>query len=213
MVLSPETRTAERERLARMMLDLVRERGTEVSYTTAQAECGLSRSRFEQLFDDYDDLFDAIAQVWLAPHMQVMEEVVNADLPTNRKMYEFICRRFAISRDRFRDDPEFFTMICEMGAANFERVRSYVDLADHYLCEIIVQAQADGYLAGLEIEEALSLINQMINNYTLPDTLIYLGDKLTEEKLARIIDTIFIGLSGDTGESARGVNMIRIAAT
>ena len=124
MVLSPETRTAERERLARMMLDLVRERGTEVSYTTAQAECGLSRSRFEQLFDDYDDLFDAIAQVWLAPHMQVMEEVVNADLPTNRKMYEFICRRFAISRDRFRDDPEFFTMICEMGAANFERVRS-----------------------------------------------------------------------------------------
>ena len=63
MFLSPETRTAERERLARMMLDLVRERGTEVSYTTAQAECGLSRSRFEQLFDDYDDLFDAIAQV------------------------------------------------------------------------------------------------------------------------------------------------------
>ena len=211
MVLSEEARSQERRRIAQLVLDLVNERGAEVPYATAQAESGLSRSRFEQLFEDYDDLFDAVAEIWLYPHMKAMEKVLESDLPPNRKMYEFFRQRFLISRDRYRSDPDYFTMICEMGAANFERVRSYVDLADHYQCEIIVQAQADGYFAGLEIDETLSLINQMVSNYTLPDALIYLGDKLTEEKLARIVDTIFIGLSAETGDSAGGVNTIRIA--
>ena len=211
MPLSEETLQSERARIATMVLEMVRERGSEISYSTALAESGLARARFEQLFPDYDDLFDAIAQIWLTAHMQAMEEVLATDLPPNRKMYEFFCRRFVISRERFRADPETFSLLCEMGAANFERVRSYVDLADHYLCEIIVQAQADGHMAGLEIDEALSLVNQMVSNYTLPDALIYLGDKLTEDKLARIVDTIFIGLSGEAGEGVRGVNTIRIA--
>ena len=211
MVLSEEARSQERRRIAQLVLDLVNERGAEVPYATAQAESGLSRSRFEQLFEDYDDLFDAVAEIWLYPHMKAMEKVLESDLPPNRKMYEFFRQRFLISRDRYRSDPDYFTMICEMGAANFERVRSYVDLADHYQCEIIVQAQADGYFAGLEIDETLSLINQMVSNYTLPDALIYLGDKLTEEKLARIVDTIFIGLSAETGDGASGVNTIRLA--
>ncbi|MGB3469223.1 MAG: hypothetical protein WBA51_00190 [Erythrobacter sp.] len=210
MPLSPETRESERKRIAQMVLDLVKERGTEIPYTVAISESGLARARFEQLFEDYDDLFDAIAQLWLHPHMVVMEEVLATDLPPIRKMYEFYRRRFVISRDRWKEDPESFTIICEMGAANFERVRSYVDLADHYLCEVIVQAQADGYFAGLEIDETLSLINQMISHYAIPDSLIYLGDKLTEEKLAQIIDTIFAGLSAETGSSARGVNTLRV---
>jgi len=211
--MTEETREKERHRIAAMVIDLVKERGTEISYAAAQSESGLARSRFEWVFEDYDDLFDAVAAVWLAPHMKVMEEVLAADLPPVRKMYEFFRQRFVISRQRWRDDPDNFTMICEMGAANFERVRSYVDLADHYLCEVIVQAQADGYFAGLEIDETLSLINQMVGNYTLPDALIYLGDKLTEEKLAQIVDTIFIGLSGEAGEEAKGVNTIRLAAS
>jgi AcrR family transcriptional regulator len=213
MPLSEETRNQERTRIASMVLDLVRERGTEISYNVAHTESGLSRSRFEWVFEDYDDLFDAVAAVWLSEHMRVMEEVVASDLPSNRKLYEFIRRRFVISRSRFRDDPANFTMLCEMGAANFERVRSYVDLADHYLCEVIVQAQADGFLAGLEIDEALSLINQMLSNYMIPDALIHLGDKLTEDKLARIVDTIFIGLSAEVGDGAKGVNTIRVAAS
>ena len=211
MPLSEKTLQAERARIGRMVLDMVKERGAEISYPTALAESGLARSRFEQIFPDYDDLFDSVAQIWLAAHMHAMEEVLATDLPSNRKMYEFFRSRFVISRDRFRNDPETFTLLCEMGAANFERVRSYVDLADHYLCEIIVQAQADGFMAGLEIDEALSLVNQMVSNYTLPDALIYLGDKLTEEKLARIVDTIFIGLSAETGDGASGVNTIRLA--
>lgn len=213
MPFSEETRQKERERIAAMVIDLVKERGTEISYATAQTESGLSRSRFELIFEDYDDLFDAVAANWLAPHMRVMEQVLETDLPPARKMYEFFRQRFIISRERWREDPENFTMICEMGAANFERVRSYVDLADHYLCEIIVQAQADGYFAGLDIDETLSLINQMISNYTIPDSLIYLGEKLNEEKLARIVDTIFIGLSREAGGEAKGVNTIRVAAS
>lgn len=213
MPMTEETRQKERNRIATMVIDLVKERGAEISYSTAQTESGLSRSRFEWVFEDYDDLFDAVAAVWLAPHMQVMEDVLSSDLPPIRKMYEFFRQRFVISRQRWRDDPENFTMICEMGAANFERVRSYVDLADHYLCEVIVQAQADGYFAGLEIDETLSLINQMVSNYTIPDSLIYLGDKLNEEKLARIVDTIFIGLSREAGDEAKGLNTIRVAAS
>lgn len=213
MPLSEESRHKERTRIATMVLDLIRERGTEIGYNTAQTESGLTRSRFEWVFADYDDLVDVIASVWLADHLKVMEEVVACDLPSNRKLYEFVRRRFVISRERFHEDPEFFTMVSEMGAANFEKVRSYVDLADHYLCEVIVQAQADGYLAGLEIEEALSLLNQMLSIYMIPDALIQLGDKLTEDKLARIVDTIFIGLSGEAGDGAKGVNTIRIAAS
>jgi AcrR family transcriptional regulator len=212
MPLTDTAREAERERIARHVLDIVKERGAEVPWTVAMAESGLTRARFEALFADYDDLFDAVAQTWLAPHMTVMEEVLSSNLPPQRKMYEFFRRRFVISQERFRADPHFFTILCEMGAANFERVRSYVDLADHYLCELIAEAQAEGFFAGLEIDEALSLINQMISNYTLPDALIYLGDKLSEQKLARIVDTMFIGLSGEAGADASGVNTLKVAS-
>ncbi len=212
MPLTQTVREAERERIARHVLDLVKERGSEIPWTIAMAESGLTRARFEALFADYDDLFDAIAQTWLTPHMAVMEEVLASNLPPPRKMFEFFRRRFTISQSRFREDPEHFTILCEMGAANFERVRSYVDLADHYLCELIAEAQAEGFFAGLEIDEALSLINQMSSSYTLPDALVYLGDKLTEQKLARIVDTMFIGLSGEAGTDASGVNTLKVAS-
>jgi TetR/AcrR family transcriptional regulator, repressor of the ameABC operon len=212
MALNPTVRETERERIARHVLDLVKERGAEVPWTVAMAESGLTRARFEALFVDYDDLFDAIAQTWFAPQLAVMEEVLATTLPPPRKMYEFFRRRFVIAQSRFREDPEHFTILCEMGAANFERVRSYVDLADHYLCELIAEAQAEGYFAGLSIDETLSLINQMISNYTLPDALIYLGDKLSEAKLARIVDTMFIGLSGEAGGEASGVNTLKVAS-
>lgn len=212
MALTETARDAERERIARHVLDLVKERGAEVPWTVAMAESGLTRARFEALFTDYDDLFDAVAQTWLAPQLAVMEEVLASSLPPQRKMYEFFRRRFVIAQGRFRDDPQFFTVLCEMGAANFERVRSYVDLADHYLCELIAEAQAEGFFAGLEIDEALSMINQMVTVYTMPDALIYLGDKLNEQKLARIVDTMFIGLSGEAGADAAGLNTLKVAS-
>ncbi len=212
MVLSEEARNTERARIAQLVLDLVDARGSQVAYPTVLSESGLTRSRFEQLFDSEDDLFDAVANLWLRPHIEAMEEVLSTDLPPARKMYEFFRRRFVINLELFKADPEKFTIICEMGAANFEKIRSYIDLADHYLCEIIVEAQADGHFAGLGIDETLSLINQMVSNYTLQDAIVIIGDKLTERKLARIIDTLFIGLSSEAGEEAAGVNTLRVAS-
>ncbi|MEP5937887.1 MAG: hypothetical protein ABJ239_06135 [Erythrobacter sp.] len=212
MPFAAEEITAQRRQAAQRVLELLDERGEEISLAQLAQDGPFSARRLEQLFESEDDLFDAVAELWFEPKIAVMEEVLSSNLPPNRKMYEFFARRFVVQRDQFRADPTGFALICELGAAQFERVRSYVDLADHYLCEIIAQAQAEGFFAGLEIDQALSLINQMVTNYTLPDALIYLGDKVTEEKLAMIIDTIFIGLSGEDGGS-RGVNTLRIASS
>jgi AcrR family transcriptional regulator len=211
MAMDAQEISRERKRVAQTVLDLVEQRGEEVNKATLLAETGMSRHRLDQLFESEDDIFDAVAALWFEPHVAVMEDVLASDLPSNRKMYEFFSRRFTINQSRYKADPAAFAMICELGAAQFEKVRSFVDLADHYLCEIIAQAQVDGYFAGLEIDETLSLINQIVSNYTVPDSLIYLGDKLTEQKLARIIDTLFIGLSSETGQSSSGVNTLRIA--
>ena len=45
MALSPEARDTERKRIAQMVLDLVKARGTEISYNVAQTESGQARAR------------------------------------------------------------------------------------------------------------------------------------------------------------------------
>lgn len=209
-MMAPELQQTERRRAALLAYELFEQRGEEVRLSDLVATGRMPRRRLEELFEDDDDLFEATVELWFEPHVAIMEEVVAADLPPNRKMYEFFVRRFRVNRSRYRSDPAAFAMMCEAGAARFERVRSFVDLADHYLCEVIAQAQADGFFPGLEIDQALSLINQMVTNYTLPEALTYIDERLSEEKLARIIDTIFVGLSGEDG-GARGINTIRIA--
>lgn len=184
--------------------------GQEVTLATLASEGGLSRRRLGELFDNDDDLFEAVAELWFEPHVAIMEEVMASDLPPIRKMYEFYVRRFRVTRERYRADPAGFAQICEAGAARFENVRGFVDLADHHLCGIIAEAQAEGFFGGLEIDQALSLINQMVSNYTMPETLIYLDERLSEEKLARIIDTIFVGLSAED-RGAGGINTLRLA--
>lgn len=89
-------------------------------------------------------------------------------------------------------------------------MRSYVDLADHYLCELIAQAQVEGAFEGLAIDDALSLINQMVVPYTMAEILTYMDHRLSEEKLGRIVDTLFAGLSSAEG-GARGVTGLRAA--
>lgn len=49
MPLNQTIRDAERERIARHVLDLVKERGAEIPWTVAMAESGLTRARFEAL--------------------------------------------------------------------------------------------------------------------------------------------------------------------
>lgn len=200
----------ERPRFVALAMEAIKRRGEEVNRAILARETRTPRAKIDALFPEETDLFDAIVAEWFAPLIAIIEEVIPANLPPNRKFYEFYARRFVHMRERYRADPAVFKLYCELGSDNFERVESYIDLADHYLSELIAQAQADGFLPGLKIDEALSLINQMMHCYTQPDALTYLGDRLTLEKLGRIIDTVFAGLSAKDG-GARGVSGLRVA--
>lgn len=200
----------ERARLLRLAERMIEERGDAVSLSALAAAAGVPRARVEAVFPSDDDLFDAVVEGWFAEHVTIMEEVLASDLPPNRKMFEFFARRFRLQRKRYRADPAAFAAYCELGAAHFERVRSYVDLADHYLCELIAQAQAEGAFDGLAIDRALSLINQMVFPYTMAEVMTYMDERLSEEKLGQIVDTLFAGLSAADG-GARGVKGLRAA--
>ena len=203
--------TAEqRERLALLAFDLLRQRGKEITPEMLASEAGMSRHRLETVFPDEAAIFDAVAELWFRPLTAIMEEVLASDLPANRKLYEFIARRFVHVRAGFRADPAFFRLLCELGSRHFERVRSYIDLADHYLCELIAQAQDEGHFEGLTIDRALTLINQMIACYTVADLLPMIEHRLSEDKLAAIVDTLFAGLSAKDG-GAKGVLGLRAA--
>ena len=159
----------ERTRLLHVAERMIEERGDAVSIGALSVFAGVPRARVEAIFPDDDSLFDAVVETWFDEHTAIMEEVVASDLPPNRKMYEFFARRFRLNRERYRANPAAFKAYCELGAAQFERIRGYVDLADHYLCELIAQAQAEGAFEGLAIDRALSLINQMVLPYTLAE--------------------------------------------
>lgn len=200
----------ERRRLAALALEVTERRGTEVTRVTLAHEAQVSRARIEAIFPAESDLFDAIVEDWFAPDIEIMEEVLASDLPIRRKFYEFYARRFVREQERYRRSPDTFALYCELGTARFEQVRGYIDLADHYLSELVAQAQAEGYFAGLKIDRALTLINQMVVCYTSPQMLMMLEDRLQLDKLAQIIDTMFAGLSAQDG-GARGVTGLRPA--
>lgn len=206
--------TAEMEQARRelvvMAMAMVGRKGKEIDRAELAAEAGLSRARVEAIFPEQDDLFDAIAEHWYADDITTMEDVVASDLPIKRKFYEFYARRFSRDRARYLKDPSIYALYCELGEAKFERVRGYIDLADHYLTELIAQAQDEGYFAGLEIDRALTLINQMMVCYTSPQMMMIIEPRLSEEKLASIIDTTFAGLSGAVG-TCQGTSHINAA--
>ena len=204
--------SAERTELVRQAMELISKRGAGVSRSDLAAETRISRSRIEAIFPEETDLFEAIVEEWYAHDIEVMEEVVASDLPIQRKFYEFYARRFARERERYEEDPALFALYCELGSTHFEQVRGFIDLADHYLTELIAQAQVDGFFQGLEIDRALTLINQMTIAYTSPQVMLMIAPRLAEDKLAAIVDTLFAGLSGEDG-GARGVNTIRLATS
>lgn len=210
--MSEEEILQERERFTRVAMEMMERTGEEVNRGKLATELGISRARIEQVFPEDNDLREAITEAWFAPKLAVMDEVMASDLPPRRKMYEFFARRFVLQRENFRSDPATFNFYVELGVAYFEYARSYIDLADHYTCELIAEAQAEGYLQGLEISMALSLINQMVVCYIQPYHIAMLDDRLSEEKLAHIIDTIFDGMSAED-RGASGVNSLRLAGS
>ena len=202
---------AGRLQLIELVIDLIQERGSSaVTMTEIAARSNMSPASLYRYFESKDALVEAVAGYWFQPKVAIMEEVVASDLPPRRKMFEFFARRFALMKAEWERDPVTFGTYVELGSENFELIRSYIDLGDHYLSEIIGEAMADGPFAGLEIDEALSLINQMVNVYVNIGAMEQLMPRLSSDKLARIIDAVFDGLSA-ADRGAKAVSGLRAA--
>ncbi len=189
---------ATRYRLLEVIDDLVRQRGSaDISMTDLAAAAGMSPSNLYRFFENKEAVLEAVAERFFARKIEVMEEVTASDLPVRDKMYDYFARRFLLMVAQYEADPDLLKSYLEIGNQHFEVVRGYVDLGDHYLALIVAEAMEQGYFEGLSIDQAVSLINQMVQCYTNPEAIIYIGTgKLKVEKLAIIIDTIFAGLGG-----------------
>lgn len=195
---------AGRTALLEVVDDLIRKRGAvDISMTDLAAAAGMSPSNLYRFFDNKEALLEAVAERFFAEKVRIMVEVTESDLPVRDKMYQYFARRYLAMVEQFEDEPDLLKSYLEIGQQYFEVVRGYVDLGDHYLSLIVAEAMEQGYFDGLSIDEAVSLINQMVQCYTNPDALFYIGTtKLKVEKLAIIVDAIFLGL----GKTVAGEN-------
>jgi AcrR family transcriptional regulator len=202
---------AGREQLIDLVVELIEERGSAaVTVSELAARAQMSPASFNRYFESREALIEAVAERWFQPMVMMMDDVLASDLPPRRKMYEFYARRFVYLRDVWQRDPVAFATYCELGGEHFELVRPFVDLGDHNLGMIIGEAMADGHFEGLEIDEAISLVNQITSVYCNIGPMQYLFPKLSEDKLARIIDALFDGLSAQD-RGAKAVTGLRAA--
>jgi len=202
---------AGRERLIELAIEMIEERGSAaLTVSEIASRAGMSPANLYRFFENKEALIEAVAAHWFQPKVEIMEEVVRSELPPRRKLFEFYARRFIRLRASWEHDPVAFKMYCELGEENFELIRSYVDLGDHYLGEIIAEAMAEGYFAGLEVDETISIINQMTSVYCNIGAMVMVMPKLSEAKLARIIDAVFDGLSAED-RGAKSVSGLRAA--
>ena len=200
-----------REDILALMVGLIEERGSSAfTMTELAARAGMSTANLYRYFASKEALIEAVAEHWFQPKVEIMEEVVASDLSPRRKMYEFYARRFARMKAEWERDPVVFANYIELGKEHFELVRSYVDLGDHYLAMIIGEAMAEGYFAGLTIDEAISLINQMTGAYVNIGAMELIMHRLSTDKLARIVDAVFDGLSA-ADRGAKAVSGLRAA--
>lgn len=198
-------------RLVEVTCALIEERGGQaLTMQEVAVRAGMSPAQVLRYFESREALLEAVAEYWFRPKVAIMEAVIASDLPPRRKMYEFFAQRFVMMRDAYLADPAAHEMYVELGNEYFEQVRSYVDLADHYLSMIIAEAMGEGFFAGLDIDMALSLINQMVQPYCNIGLMNTRMDRLSEEKLARIVDAMFDGLSAQD-RGAKGVTGLRAA--
>jgi AcrR family transcriptional regulator len=195
---------AGRTALLEVVDDLIRKRGAvDISMTDLAAAAGMSPSNLYRFFDNKEALLEAVAERFFAEKVRIMVEVTESDLPVREKMYQYFARRYLAMVEQYEDEPDLLKSYLEIGQQYFEVVRGYVDLGDHYLSLIVAEAMEQGYFDGLSIDETVSLINQMVQCYTNPDALFYIGTtKLKVEKLAIIVDAIFLGL----GKTVTGQN-------
>ena len=138
----------------------------------AMAESGLTRARFEALFADYDDLFDAVAQLWF--HAASGGDGGGAGrqpLPPQAQDVRILSPPALSSRRGGSARIPNISISCAKWAPPISNVCGPMSIWPiTYLCELIAEAQAEGFFwrAG-DRRGAVPLINQMISNYTLPD--------------------------------------------
>ena len=205
---------AGRSALLEVVDNLVRRRGSvEISMTDLAAAAGMSPSNLYRFFDNEEALLEAVAERFFAEKIRIMVEVTESDLPVQDKMYQYFARRYLAMVAQYQAEPDLLKSYLEIGRQYFEVVQGYVDLGDHYLSLIVAEAMEQGYFDGLSIDETGSLINQMVQCYTNPEALFYVGTaKLRVEKLATIVETIFRGLGKQSSTEALVQPHIRIVS-
>lgn len=99
---------------------------------------------------------------------------------------------------RWQEDPVLFENYLGLGDAQWEVIRGYVDLADHYMAGIISEAMAEGHFKGLDIDHIVSLVNLMVQPFVNPRLMAQMERIATTQNLHIIIGTIFSGLNNVT---------------
>lgn len=202
---------AGREQLLEVVEALIKQRGaTSVTLSELAAAAGMSPANIYRFFENKEALFEASAERWFAPKIRAMEEVTASNLPVREKLYDFFARRFVMMRDKCRDDPVLFNSYMELGDEHFEIIRGYIDLGDHYLAMIVAEAMEEGYFKGLTIDQAVSLINLMVQPFCNPSLMVMLLHSVSEEKLAQVIDSILAGLVGSATETVESGNVVAL---
>ena len=192
---------ATREQILECAEQLVRERGpVSPTVTDIAAACGMSQSNVYRFFPNKEALFEAFAERWFEELNDIMEEVVDSDLEPREKLYQFFARRLVVKRARYEEDPEYFASCMALGEEHHEVVRSYVDLADHYMATILAEAITAGEFPGMSIDRMMTLVNLMLAPICDPVLMVrYRG--ATTDNLRILVDALFDGLR--PGEAIR----------
>ncbi|MGP1282824.1 MAG: TetR/AcrR family transcriptional regulator [Parasphingopyxis sp.] len=189
------------EQLLEAAEQLIRERGPVIpSITDIANACGMSQSNVYRFFPNKEALWEASVERWFRPFNEMMDEVVESDLPPREKLYQFFARRFAEKRRRYEDDRDYFLACMALGEEHPEVVMSYVDLADHYMATILAEAISEGEFPGMTIDGLMSPVNLMLAPFCDPG-LIPHYDSANMENLRIAVNTLFNGLSAKCADA------------
>jgi len=189
------------EQLLEAAEQLIRERGAvSPSVTEIANACGMSQSNVYRFFPNKEALFEAFAERWFSELNEIMEAVVESDLPPREKLYQFFAQRFSLKRARYEEDSDYFTACMALGTEHRDVVMSYVDLADHYMATILAEAITQGEFPGMTIDGLMSPINLMLAPFCDPNLIPQYESSATIENLRIAINTLFNGLSAKSAE-------------
>ena len=77
---------AGREALLELMVEMVEARGSSAfTMTELAGRAGMSTANLYRFFESKEALFEAVAEHWFRPKVEIMENVVASDLPPRRK--------------------------------------------------------------------------------------------------------------------------------